>query len=69
MKVLGAIGAILALIVIVAAIGAFVTQWAWGIVIVPVFGLPPLTLIQAFALNLLASFLIKSSAAGIRASS
>lgn len=61
MNVITVIGAAIAFVVIVAAIFALVTQWAWNTVMPSVFGLPTVTLLQAFALNLLAGALIKSN--------
>lgn len=48
-------------VVLIAAALALVTQWAWIGVVVPTFGLPAVTLLQAFQLNLLAGLLVKST--------
>jgi len=60
-EVIAVIFSVALVFVAFAAVFALVTQWAWSVVIVPIFGLKELTLIQAFALNLLSSLLIKSS--------
>lgn len=44
-----------------AAVFSFVTMWAWNVVVPAVFGLPEISLLQAFALNLLAGLLVKSA--------
>lgn len=48
--VLGAVAVVIALYAIVLGIGAFILTWAWGLVMVPVFGLPALDFGAAFAL-------------------
>jgi hypothetical protein len=63
-KVLVTIGIVFLVSVLViglAALWALVTWWAWNIVIPYLFGLKTISLIQAFALNLLAAAFFKST--------
>jgi hypothetical protein len=48
-------------VVLMAAVLALVTQWAYVGVLVTAFGFPTITLLQAFQLNLLAGLLVKST--------
>ena len=38
---------------VIAGIGAFVTQWAWNLVMPYLFKLPNISLLQAFGINIL----------------
>lgn len=47
-------------VIIMMALGGFITTLAWNAVIPQVFGLPPIDFIQGYALNLLGWALFKS---------
>lgn len=53
--------AVALVVILVAGLLAFVTQWAFNGVMVATFSLPAITLVQAFQLNLLAGLLVKST--------
>lgn len=66
MKVLGIVGAALAAILIIAAVFGIVTTWAWNETMPAIFGLPTITWLQGFALNLLGGALFKSTSISSR---
>lgn len=50
---IGAFGLVVAVLVLSWALGAVIAMWAWGLFMVPVFGLPELNFTEAFGLILL----------------
>jgi hypothetical protein len=61
MKALEAILFIVGIFLLSAIIMGFPTMWLWNYVMPYVFGLTPITLYQAIALNFLSSILFKSN--------
>ena len=61
MKALEAIILVIGLFLLSAIILGFPTMWLWNYVMPYVFGLTPITLYQAVALNFLSSILFKSN--------
>jgi hypothetical protein len=58
-----AVGALVTAVVVMvaAAIYAVFTAWAWNYIVPSLFGLREITLLEAYALNVLASCFVKSS--------
>ena len=61
MKVIEAILLVIGIFLLSAIIMAFPTMWLWNYVMPYVFGLTPITLFQAMALNFLSSILFKAN--------
>jgi hypothetical protein len=61
MKALEAILFVVGIFLLSAIIMGFPTMWLWNYVMPYVFGLTPITLYQAIALNFLSSILFKSN--------
>ena len=61
MKALEAIILVIGVFLLSAIIMAFPTMWLWNYVMPYVFGLTPITLYQAMAINFLSSILFKSN--------